>query len=70
MVNVGENHARNGVTDCPESRNEDKVEKWKNLATLPNPRGYHCEVRKEGKEEKLVECAKAHVSSMSPLLLF
>ncbi|KAD5507399.1 hypothetical protein E3N88_15102 [Mikania micrantha] len=26
MVNVGENRARNGVTDCPESRNEDKIE--------------------------------------------
>ncbi|KAD7477644.1 hypothetical protein E3N88_00780 [Mikania micrantha] len=24
MVNVGENRARNGVTDCPESRNEEK----------------------------------------------
>ncbi|KAD7477566.1 hypothetical protein E3N88_00702 [Mikania micrantha] len=24
MMNVGENRARNGVTDCPESRNEEK----------------------------------------------
>ncbi|KAD5507785.1 hypothetical protein E3N88_15488 [Mikania micrantha] len=24
MVNVGENRARSGVTDCPESRNEGK----------------------------------------------
>ncbi|KAD4179527.1 hypothetical protein E3N88_28118 [Mikania micrantha] len=34
MVNVGENRARNGVTNCPESRNEDKIEKWTNLAAL------------------------------------
>ncbi|KAD2806118.1 hypothetical protein E3N88_39495 [Mikania micrantha] len=27
MVNVGENRARKGVTDCPESRNEDKNRK-------------------------------------------
>ncbi|KAD4179969.1 hypothetical protein E3N88_28560 [Mikania micrantha] len=27
MVNMGENHARNGVTDCPESRNEEKNRK-------------------------------------------
>ncbi|KAD4585938.1 hypothetical protein E3N88_23539 [Mikania micrantha] len=120
MVNVGENRARNGVTDCPETRNEDKIEKWTNLDALPNPHGtphlavwrgamrpvsadrknglhaelrlnrnmsseiinninylmtikamsltldvqkdsirYYCEVRKEGKEEKLAECAKA-----------
>ncbi|KAD4982503.1 hypothetical protein E3N88_19174 [Mikania micrantha] len=26
MVNVGENRARNGVTDCPESRNEGKFQ--------------------------------------------
>ncbi|KAD2805627.1 hypothetical protein E3N88_39004 [Mikania micrantha] len=26
MVNVGENRARNGVTDCPESRNEEKFQ--------------------------------------------
>ncbi|KAD2197635.1 hypothetical protein E3N88_41663 [Mikania micrantha] len=42
MVNVGENRARNGVTDCPKSRNEDKVEKWKNLAAQPYPRGKEC----------------------------
>ncbi|KAD4982322.1 hypothetical protein E3N88_18993 [Mikania micrantha] len=28
MMNVGENRARNGVTDCSESRNEVSVEKW------------------------------------------
>ncbi|KAD4180275.1 hypothetical protein E3N88_28866 [Mikania micrantha] len=27
MVNVGENRAQNGVTDCPETRNEDKNRK-------------------------------------------
>ncbi|KAD5802833.1 hypothetical protein E3N88_14193 [Mikania micrantha] len=26
MVNAGENRARNGVTDCPESRNEEKFQ--------------------------------------------
>ncbi|KAD4385843.1 hypothetical protein E3N88_26012 [Mikania micrantha] len=31
-VNVGENRVRNGVTDCPESRNEDKIEKWTKMA--------------------------------------
>ncbi|KAD3336136.1 hypothetical protein E3N88_31655 [Mikania micrantha] len=30
-MNVGENRARNGVTDCPESRNEVSVEKRKKL---------------------------------------
>ncbi|KAD3337413.1 hypothetical protein E3N88_32933 [Mikania micrantha] len=29
MVNVGKNRARNGVTDGPESRNEDKIEKYR-----------------------------------------
>ncbi|KAD2392960.1 hypothetical protein E3N88_39937 [Mikania micrantha] len=29
MMNVGENRARNRVTDCPESRNEEKFEKNK-----------------------------------------
>ncbi|KAD7478423.1 hypothetical protein E3N88_01559 [Mikania micrantha] len=31
MMNVSENGARNGVTDCPESRNEVSVEKRKKL---------------------------------------
>ncbi|KAC9514747.1 hypothetical protein E3N88_45719 [Mikania micrantha] len=26
MMNVGENRARNGVTDCPESQNEEKFQ--------------------------------------------
>ncbi|KAD2171602.1 hypothetical protein E3N88_41704 [Mikania micrantha] len=26
MMNVGENRARNGVTDCPESRNEENFQ--------------------------------------------
>ncbi|KAD7478061.1 hypothetical protein E3N88_01197 [Mikania micrantha] len=28
MMNMGENRVQNGVTDCPESRNEVSVEKW------------------------------------------
>ncbi|KAD3066975.1 hypothetical protein E3N88_34855 [Mikania micrantha] len=28
MVNVDENRARNGVKDCPESLNEDKIKNW------------------------------------------
>ncbi|KAD4585243.1 hypothetical protein E3N88_22844 [Mikania micrantha] len=35
MVNVGENRARNGVTDCPESRNE---EKFKSMELLDSSR--------------------------------
>ncbi|KAD1768272.1 hypothetical protein E3N88_42323 [Mikania micrantha] len=31
MVNVGENRARNGVTDCPESRNEEKFQRMELL---------------------------------------
>ncbi|KAD2803992.1 hypothetical protein E3N88_37369 [Mikania micrantha] len=32
MVNVSENRAQNEVTDCPETRNEDKIEKWTKMA--------------------------------------
>ncbi|KAD3336655.1 hypothetical protein E3N88_32174 [Mikania micrantha] len=31
MVNMGENRARNGVTDCPESRNEEKSQSMEHL---------------------------------------
>ncbi|KAD7478325.1 hypothetical protein E3N88_01461 [Mikania micrantha] len=42
MVNVGENRARNGVTDCPESRNEEKIEKWTKTAWGDRTRERFC----------------------------
>ena len=37
-MNVGENRARNGVTDCPESQNEDKIKNWTKMCWGGTPR--------------------------------
>ncbi|KAD0916817.1 hypothetical protein E3N88_43551 [Mikania micrantha] len=57
MVNMGENRARNGVTDCPGSRNEEKNRKMDENGLgryAPSHTstwgGYHSE--EEGKERK------------------
>ncbi|KAD7117246.1 hypothetical protein E3N88_04514 [Mikania micrantha] len=39
-MNVGENRAQNGVTDCPESRNE---ENFQSIELLDSPRQKSCE---------------------------
>ncbi|KAD3640262.1 hypothetical protein E3N88_29485 [Mikania micrantha] len=41
MVNVGENRARNRVTVCPESRNEDKNRKVDKIEWGGTPRATH-----------------------------
>ncbi|KAD3066822.1 hypothetical protein E3N88_34702 [Mikania micrantha] len=56
MMNVGENRARNGVTDCPESRNEENFQSIELLDSSRSRRNIRHSTEVEEEHKTLDRC--------------
>ncbi|KAD0358282.1 hypothetical protein E3N88_44393 [Mikania micrantha] len=68
-MNVGENRARNGVMDCPESRNEEKLQRYYALGLFAvREGGFESPSRyaKNPKHLRIPNCFAVREGSISP----